>query len=268
MPTLPSTVPQLIECDWCGEDLDPEREARSAKQRWIFKRFCDQYCYEDDLEDRRETGRALTNPDTVGRGHTVGHTAPRGPRPRRRSASQTTPQLVACLFCLARLEPVEEPCSADTRRIRRSYCNWSCYAAHLDSLPVARHNGRGRVLVRAEMAAERAGIVHKFKVGGQKCYLTINVDEQGLVRELFLTVGSAGTPDRAKAQEWGRSMSRLLQYGEDLEYVIKRSRGVKWGPSGIVEGFPGIRFCDGPVDYVARYLEKRILPQQKERKKG
>lgn len=65
---LPSTVPQLDECDWCGDSLNVSRAAVNAKQRWIFKRFCDEHCYADDLEDRRATGRPITNRDELRRG--------------------------------------------------------------------------------------------------------------------------------------------------------------------------------------------------------
>jgi hypothetical protein len=62
---LPTTVPQLDECDWCGDPL-PKRVARTAFARWLFKRYCGRACYTDDLEDRRETGRAITCPDSWG----------------------------------------------------------------------------------------------------------------------------------------------------------------------------------------------------------
>lgn len=67
---LPETVPQLPACDWCAEPLLP-RPARNAFERWLFKRYCNRACYEEDLEDRRETGRVITCPDTLRRGFRI-----------------------------------------------------------------------------------------------------------------------------------------------------------------------------------------------------
>lgn len=69
---LPSTVPQLPTCDWCAEPLLP-RPARTAFDRWLFKRYCTRECYAEDLEDRRETGRRITHRDALGRGFHLRH---------------------------------------------------------------------------------------------------------------------------------------------------------------------------------------------------
>lgn len=46
------------ECDWCGDDY--ESWGTNYKARWISKRFCSNACYDEDLEDRRVTGRKLS----------------------------------------------------------------------------------------------------------------------------------------------------------------------------------------------------------------
>ena len=84
---LPSTVPHLDECDWCGDPLDPSRVGRYPKERWLFKRYCGVNCYGDDLEDRRETGRTITNPDALARGFQIGD--PKPDRKRRRKGRLT-----------------------------------------------------------------------------------------------------------------------------------------------------------------------------------
>jgi len=60
--------PTSKECEWCGDDLVPDRTSRNAPMRWIYRRYCSKTCYEEDLEDRRVTGRRLSNPDPAGRG--------------------------------------------------------------------------------------------------------------------------------------------------------------------------------------------------------
>jgi hypothetical protein len=68
---LPTTVPRLAQCEWCGADLDESRQGRTAMRRWILKRYCDRQCYSDDLEDRRETGRPIIFRDPLLRGFSL-----------------------------------------------------------------------------------------------------------------------------------------------------------------------------------------------------
>ena len=58
-PPLPETPVCLRECEWCGKDYDPKK-LPDFLNRFISKRFCSKACYEEDLEDRRETGRQLS----------------------------------------------------------------------------------------------------------------------------------------------------------------------------------------------------------------
>lgn len=63
-----ATVPTLDECDWCGNNIDRSAEPLTYRAKWIRKRYCSEPCYLDDLEDRRDTRRPITNADRSGRG--------------------------------------------------------------------------------------------------------------------------------------------------------------------------------------------------------
>ena len=187
-------------------------------------------------------------------------------RPRPGHGGSKVLQLNVCMFCEDAIGPAKEPSNTRSRWVCKRYCDEVCYLNHLDqrhttgeALPEAENLGRGNKL-KTELLPEREGITHKFEIAGAKCYVIINQDTGGKVREIFLVIGRSGEDDRAKAEEWGKNVSSLLQYGEPLDEIARQARGTRWGPSGFMtKGHPEIKSCSGPVDYVGQLLQKRYL---------
>ena len=67
------TRPDIDECEWCGNNFDSSKryKIKNHTDRWIFKRYCSRICYFEDLEDRRETGRKISNRDPYQRGKEI-----------------------------------------------------------------------------------------------------------------------------------------------------------------------------------------------------
>lgn len=107
-------------------------------------------------------------------------------------------------------------------------------------------------------------LTHKFTVHGHgfdgepkryKCYLTVNLYEDGSPGGIQVSMDKVGGRQGALLDCWCHAVSSLLQRGCPVEDVIQEYRAVGFEPQGFVDGHEAIKTCRSPVDYIARWLE-------------
>jgi ribonucleoside-diphosphate reductase alpha chain len=119
---------------------------------------------------------------------------------------------------------------------------------------------------RISLPLERKAVTHKFTINNNKSstkgYLTVGLYPNGQVGEIFvrLTRDSelASNLTEPLLDAWANEVSLGLQYGLPLEDYVAKYRGYGGEPSGITET-EGITFCQGPIDYIVRWLELRFV---------
>lgn len=83
-------------------------------------------------------------------------------------------------------------------------------------------------------------------------YVTANFDEEGKIREVFLTVGNTGSQEKSYAEAIGRMISRYLQLNGDVKAVIDSLKGIRANES--ITWDRGIKLYSVP-DAIAKALE-------------
>jgi len=113
---------------------------------------------------------------------------------------------------------------------------------------------------------DRDGITHHFVIFAKEGeetiehngYLTVDCHPDGCVGQIFLKMNRIGSAENGLATQWAAAVSRMLEMGVPLEELVKEYRGQAFHPSGPTRT-PSIRFARSPVDYIARYLERRFI---------
>src|SRR5690606_8735054 len=80
---------------------------------------------------------------------------------------------------------------------------------------------------------------------------TVNQDEDGLPREVFIISGKAGDEANADSEALGRVVSIALQYGVPAEAIVKTLRGINGGMYGTYQG----RLVASKADIIGVALE-------------
>jgi ribonucleoside-diphosphate reductase alpha chain len=109
---------------------------------------------------------------------------------------------------------------------------------------------------RRKLPQERVGITHKFRIGTEKGYLTVNCYEDGTPGEIFLKMDKQGSSVSGFCDAWAIAVSIMLQMGVSISYIVGKYRGTRFPPEGMTEN-KDIRIATSPVDYVVRWLEQR-----------
>lgn len=90
----------------------------------------------------------------------------------------------------------------------------------------------------------------KLKVMQGTLYLTANFDKES-IREVFITLGKAGSDEKSYCEAMGKLISRYLQVGGDIKEVISSLKGIR---SSTVMWDHGLRVYSVP-DAIAKALE-------------
>ncbi|HUI00654.1 MAG TPA: adenosylcobalamin-dependent ribonucleoside-diphosphate reductase [Nitrososphaerales archaeon] len=91
----------------------------------------------------------------------------------------------------------------------------------------------------------------KLKLPQGGLYVTANTDENGGLKEVFVTLGKLGGDEKADAEAIGRLISLYLQHGGDIQSVIKMLKGIR---GKYVSWEEGVQLLSIP-DAVAKALE-------------
>ncbi|OGB74947.1 ribonucleoside-diphosphate reductase, adenosylcobalamin-dependent [candidate division Kazan bacterium RIFCSPHIGHO2_01_FULL_49_10] len=110
-----------------------------------------------------------------------------------------------------------------------------------------------------EMPKTRAGLTHKFSIGGHKIYITANRFEDGDLGEIFITAGKEGSIVNGLLGTIARLSSKMLQEGVGADTIIDSLLNLRFDPWGITDN-PEIPMAKSMPDYIARWLGKEFLP--------
>jgi ribonucleoside-diphosphate reductase alpha chain len=91
----------------------------------------------------------------------------------------------------------------------------------------------------------------KLKMPQGGLYVTANSDEEGALKEVFVTLGKLGGDEKADAEAIGRLISLYLQHGGDIQSVVKMLKGIR---GKYVSWEEGVQLLSIP-DAVAKALE-------------
>ena len=119
---------------------------------------------------------------------------------------------------------------------------------------------------RRELPARRAGYTQKAAVGGHKLFLRTGEYDDGTLGEMFIALHKEGAAFRGLMDNFAIAVSLGLQHGVSLEAYVEAFTFTRFGPSGPVEGDPGVTRATSLLDYAfrhlaANYLGRRDIPE-------
>mgnify|MGYP001766350260 CR=1 FL=1 len=119
-------------------------------------------------------------------------------------------------------------------------------------------------LVRKKLPAERKALTHKFKMGSSDGYITCGFyPDTNELGEIFVNVSKEGSTISGFADALATVLSIALQYGVPLKEYVRKLSHLKFEPSGFTSN-PDIRTASSIVDYIARYLGLKFLPEKEQ----
>ena len=116
---------------------------------------------------------------------------------------------------------------------------------------------------RRRLGEECKTLRHKFTVGGEEGYFHIGMYEDGKPGEMFVRISKHGSSLNGLLDSLLIAISVGLQYGVPLRSFTDKFKGVRFEPSGFTPN-PKIPMVTSLVDYLARYLEQKFLPNEDE----
>jgi ribonucleoside-diphosphate reductase alpha chain len=112
--------------------------------------------------------------------------------------------------------------------------------------------------IRLKLPDDRRSLTHKFRVGEHKGYLNVGFYDDGAPGEIFITMSKEGSTVRGLMDTVATLVSICLQYGVPLEDLVRKFEYVKFEPMGITNT-EGIRFAHSIVDYIFRWMGRKLL---------
>ena len=116
-------------------------------------------------------------------------------------------------------------------------------------------------LSRERLPAERDGMIRRLRIGTTKVYPRVSVNENGEVREVFLTIpGRSGDDVALLADALAQAVSIALQYGAPLRTFADHwigTHGETCGPTGD----PRFPFATSITDGLGKWM-RATFPAQ------
>ncbi len=119
---------------------------------------------------------------------------------------------------------------------------------------------------RRDLPPRRAGYTQRASVGGHTLFIRTGEYEDGRLGEISIALQKEGAAFRGLMDAFSGAVSLGLQHGVPLEAYVDALTLTRFGPSGAVEGDPGIGRATSLLDYVFRhlagnYLGRRDIPE-------
>ena len=107
--------------------------------------------------------------------------------------------------------------------------------------------------VKRQLPPMRPSKTFKFRVAGNKGFMTIGEYEDGLPAEIFITVSKQGSTLAGVMDALAMSVSHGLQYGVPLKSYVRAFINISFTPSGFTDD-PKIRTATSLIDYIFRRI--------------
>ncbi len=123
---------------------------------------------------------------------------------------------------------------------------------------------------RHRLPDTRDGITHKFTIHGlgydgqpktYTGYIRVGLYRNGQPGEIAVSFAKMGGRQGALLDAWCTSISMMLQSGHPLASITGKAKSLGFEPRGFTE-HDVIKSCQSPLDYIARWLELRFLPDE------
>ena len=111
---------------------------------------------------------------------------------------------------------------------------------------------------RHRLPDTRDAVVHRFKVGDTKGYITVGLFDDGSPGEIFITMAKEGSTLSGMTDSFAIMLSLALQYGIPLRDLVRKFRHVRFEPDGFT-GAEEIPEASSIIDYLFHWLELRFL---------
>ncbi len=111
---------------------------------------------------------------------------------------------------------------------------------------------------RRRLPDTRDAVVHRFKVGGTKGYITVGLFDDGAPGEVFIVMAKEGSTLSGMTDSFAIMLSLALQYGIPLKDLVHKFRHVRFEPDGLT-GEKEIPTASSIIDYLFHWLELRFL---------
>lgn len=119
-------------------------------------------------------------------------------------------------------------------------------------------------MTRRRLPDTRESKIHKIVIrdndngSDYDLYITTGYYEDGMLGEVFLSIGKMGSTLQGLLDGWAMLLSVAMQYGIPLESLENRFVGSNFPPAGATsDGLP----CTSVFDFVMRYLLKEKRAQ-------
>ncbi|MGC8533463.1 MAG: adenosylcobalamin-dependent ribonucleoside-diphosphate reductase [Candidatus Parvarchaeum sp.] len=109
-----------------------------------------------------------------------------------------------------------------------------------------------------------SGTTIRMPTSQGKMYLTVNKDENGKIKEVFIDMGRSGETEKSFTEALGRLISIYLQSGGDVNRVIRTLKGIKGGNSLWFNGIQIFSIPDGIAKAIELTLKNRDPEKENE----
>jgi len=123
------------------------------------------------------------------------------------------------------------------------------------------------VSLHRDMPRTRAGLTHRFVIGGHRVYITANKFENGDLGEIFMITGKEGSVVSGLLGTIARLSSKMMQEGVPAESIIESILNLRFDPWGMTDN-PEIPIAKSIPDYVGRWLGRNFLSLDRQVKLG
>jgi len=136
-------------------------------------------------------------------------------------------------------------------------------AVYRDNCKASQPMSTGQALAQAarakqrKMPSRRQAVIHEFKIGNHKGFLTIGLYEDGTPGEIFIDMSKEGSTVSGLLDSTAIAVSYALQYGVPLDKFIEKYSHMRFEPSGFT-GNQDLPIAESIIDYVFRYLDKEF----------
>jgi ribonucleoside-diphosphate reductase alpha chain len=115
---------------------------------------------------------------------------------------------------------------------------------------------------RKRLPDERASITRKVEIAGHDFYINVGLyPDNHQPGEVFLKAAKEGSTLSGLMDSVGILFSLALQYGVPLKVITDKLAFSSFEPAGFT-GFKGIEYAKSPIDFLARWLAWRFLPNE------